>query len=272
VLLPIFAALNVNIVPLNAQLDDSRVSVRWDERERWLHQLSKIVSVLETDFGVQLDARGEKLLIVTDRGALVPNDIAALMMVELALRANEVRAKPVAYPKIAVPVNQTLRFEELARSHQAGIIRTKVNQYALMQAATHPDVILAADGKGSFIFPGFQPVVDGLIALAKLLEFIALLDTTVSQAVANLPSFSVAHGYVSCGWEKKGQIMRLLNDQFKEMQSQDGLKVFFGEHTWVLIRPDPYQPGFKVSAEALTLPQAEHLVREYQELVKSLED
>ena len=274
VLLPIFARLNVKVVPLNAQLDDSKVSVRWEERQRWLHQLSKIVNVLETDFGVQLDAKGEQLLIVTERGALVPNDIAALMMVELALRANKVKAQPVSRPRIAVPVNQTDRFEELTLVHGAEVIRTKVNQYDLMQAAAAPRVILAADGKGHFIFPQFQPVVDGLMALAGLLEFMALLDTSISSAVAALPPFHVAHGYVSCGWEKKGQIMRLVNERFKDSHRQglDGLKVFFENRRWVLVRPDPYQPGFQISAEAGSLPQAEQMVREYRELIRSLEE
>lgn len=274
VLLPIFTRLNVKVVPLNAQLDDSKVSVRWDERQRWLHQLSKIVSVLETDLGVQLDAKGEQLLIVTERGALVPNDIAALMMAELALRANQMKARPVVQPRIAVPVNQTVRFEEVARAYGAEIIWTKVNQYELMQAAAGARVILAADGKGHFIFPEFQPVVDGLMALARLLEFMALLDTSISEAVAGLPSFYVAHSYVSCGWERKGQIMRLVNDRFKDSHRQalDGLKVFFEDGRWVLIRPDPYQPGFQISAEAGSLPQAEQMVREYRELIRSLED
>jgi mannose-1-phosphate guanylyltransferase/phosphomannomutase len=223
---------------------------------------------------VQLDARGEQLLVVTERGALVPNDIAALMMAELALRANEVRTQPVAQPRIAVPVNQTVRFEDLAQAHGAEIIRTKVNQYDLMQAADRPRVILATDGKGHFIFPQFQPVIDGMMALARLLEFIALLDTSISTVVAGLPSFHVAHGYMSCGWEKKGQIMRLVNDRFKDSHRQglDGLKVFFDDHRWVLVRPDPYQPGFQISAEAGSLLQAEQTVREYRELIRALED
>jgi len=265
----IFAKLNIQVIPLNAHIDKIE---KPHSRERWLQQLSKIVRALSTDFGAQLDTNGEKIHLITDRGALIPNDLATLMLADLALRANE-HTGAVTQPKIVVPVNQTRRFDELAQRYHAQIIRTKSDLYALMRATLEPNVILAADGEGRFIFPAFQPVVDGMMALVKLIEFMALLGTKISQSIANLAPFHITCNYVECPWDKKGQVMRLLNHKFDSIshENMDGLKIFPNTDSWVLIRPDPYQPRFEIYAEAATTLKAQHLVNEYQDLVKSFE-
>jgi len=41
-----------------------------------------------------------------------------------------------------------------------------------MVAANNSEVIMAGDGNGAFIWPEFQPVVDGMMTVAKLLEYL----------------------------------------------------------------------------------------------------
>ncbi len=271
VMTQILSKIKVTTIPLNAHTNSSKAE-KAPSKENWLQQLSKIVKVVGTDLGVQLDVNGERLRLITDRGALVPDNLATLMITDLALRAND-QTHAIECPKIVVPVNQTQRFEKLAKLHHAEIVRTKFDLYALMKTSLEPNVILAADGEGRFIFPAFQPAIDGMMALAKLLEFMALLNTKVSQALNNLSPFHTYSAFVECPWDKKGQVMRLLNNKFSGSSSEnmDGLKIFSNPTTWVLIRPDPYLPQFEICAEAATTLQAQHLVNEYQDLVKSFE-
>ena len=50
----------------------------------------------------------------------------------------------------------------------------------MMEAAASDGVSLAGDGNGNFIFPALHPAVDGLFALGKLLELLALQHSRLS--------------------------------------------------------------------------------------------
>jgi mannose-1-phosphate guanylyltransferase/phosphomannomutase len=133
---------------------------------------------------------------------------------------------------------------------------------------------MATDGTGNFVFPGFQPVIDGLMATAKLLEFLATQKTTLADVVAGLPTFHMSQREVSCPWEAKGTVMRLLNQQYKDRRAEliDGIKILLGEGEWVLILPDPDYPKFHVYAEARSDNEARDLVDRYVRIVEGLQE
>ena len=117
--------------------------------------------------------------------------------------------------------------------------RTAVDLQALMSAATEPDVVMATDGSGNFVFPALYPGIDGLFAVGKLLELLAQQHTTLSQVITDLPPFYVATGHVDGAWETKGRVMRCLIEQFSKLRHEtvDGIKVHLGDHEWVLSGP-----------------------------------
>jgi mannose-1-phosphate guanylyltransferase/phosphomannomutase len=143
---------------------------------------------------------------------------------------------------------------------------------SLMYAASNTDVVMAADGTGIFIFPEFQPVADAMMAMVKLLEYLARHRLHLSEVVAGLPTFEVHATTVPCSWESKGTVMRRLQQEFAEFDVQvvDGIKVFLNEWEWVLARPDPDRPLFHIAAEAQTAARSEDILEEYARLVERL--
>jgi mannose-1-phosphate guanylyltransferase/phosphomannomutase len=172
-----------------------------------------------------------------------------------------------------VPVHMTGVFEQIAAEHQGQVLRCKLDPHDLMDMSAREGVLMAADGAGNFVFPQFQPLIDGLMATVKLLEFLAIEQTALADVVAGLPSFYTHHREVSCPWETKGTVMRLLNQQYKDRRADliDGIKVLLGEGEWVLILPDPDYPKFHVHAEARTDREARDLVDRYVRIVEGLQ-
>jgi len=105
------------------------------------------------------------------------------------------------------------------------------------------------------------------------MEMLAMQRARLSEVVHDLPPFYIARGRVSCPWEAKGAVMRLLNDQYKNAiwERLDGFKIYLSEHEWVLVRPDPDQPLFHVVAEGSSMQQAEDLVDKYRHIVEGLQ-
>jgi mannose-1-phosphate guanylyltransferase/phosphomannomutase len=210
---------------------------------------------------------GEKIFLVNDRGELLRNTTAAAAMVELTLRA-----MPGA--TIAVPVRMPNVFEQIAARHNGQVIRTKVDAHALTKTACEAAVAMATDGSGSFIFPQFQCASDGLMAIAKLLEFLATQHTTLSEVVRSLPTFEVAQERAPCPWENKGTVMRRLIEyaQHNPVETVDGVKIRLNEAEWVLVLPDPDSPQFQIFAESTSRAQASALAQKYADLVKQLQE
>ncbi len=263
----ILSTLNCNVVALNANIDEAHMAIQPHEFQAALDRLGLIVSALNTHVGVRLDVGGEKIFLVDDQGKRLRNTTAAAAMAKLALRA-------MPGGTIAVPVTMPDLFEQIAAQHSGHVIRTKVDSHTLTKVACEASVIMAADGSGSFIFPQFQCASDGLMAIAKLLEFLATQETSLSDVIAALPSFQVAHERILCPWDAKGTVMRRLNElgQHGQVDTTDGVKVRLNETEWVLVLPDPDRPLFQIYAESVSPARAKALTEQYVELVKKLQE
>jgi len=266
ILPPLLNKLGCRIVALNASLDETKMSIPPQEFQDSLQQLAVICGALETAMGVRLDVGGERVFVVNDRGGIVSGTLLCAAMAAMALKAHRGGT-------IAVPVSMPNMFEAIAERYGGKTLRTKVSLQALMQAANRPDVIMASDGIATFIWPGFQPVADGMMTVAKLLEFLATQDTTLSEAVAAVPPYHMANGEVGCPWERKGTVMRLLNQQYKERLGEqiDGVKINLGNDEWVLVLPDADEPLFHIYAQARSSEQARELVAKYERIVRGLQ-
>ncbi len=265
VLPDIFQALNVDTTPLGARVDPTYISLEHEVFENERTRLAVIVQALNSDFGVRLDVGGEKIFLADDRGQLVPDMVACAAMVELALRQSPGGV-------VAVPVTLSSMFERIARRHRGSILRTPVDVAMLMQAAHNANVLMAADGAGAFIFPDFMPAVDGMMAIARLLQMLAQQRVSLSELIDSLPEFHMADTTVDCSWENKATTMRRLQQHFAnaDVQVTDGIKVFLNADEWILARPDPDNALFHVNAEAATAERANALVTEYAQVVASM--
>jgi mannose-1-phosphate guanylyltransferase/phosphomannomutase len=265
VLPDIFQALDVSTTPLGARVDPAYISLEQEIFQDELRRLAVIVQALGSDFGVRLDVGGEKIFLADDRGQLVPDAVACAAMVELALRS-----KPGGV--VAVPVNLSSIFERIARQHRGSVLRTPVDVASLMQAAHNADVLMAADGAGAFVFPDFQPVADGMMAVARLLQMLAQQRMRLSDLIDSLPPFHIESTTVDCSWESKATVMRRLQQHFAraDVQVTDGIKVFLSDAEWVLARPDPDRAFFHVTAEASTSERASELAAGHSRLVADL--
>jgi len=265
VLADILNKLNVEVVPLNARMDESKLAVLMDDFQAHLRQLAAIVTAVDADLGLMLDVAGEKLFLVDEKGNILDDLLAASVIMELALYRHPDRS-------VAVPIRLPSAFKTIAEWHNGGLIRTKSNLHNLMLAANSEHVLLALDGTGNFIFPDFQPAVDGMMAAVRLLEYIAHRGMTLSQVVDYLPRSYVAHDRVACGWEDKGRVMRLLNRRYAkaDMDITDGIRIALSDTQWVHISPSSERPFFEIIAEAEDDAKAGALLQEYAEVIRAL--
>jgi mannose-1-phosphate guanylyltransferase/phosphomannomutase len=260
-------------VALSAGVEDNRLTQAKGDPVETLRQLQAITAALPTELGVGMEMSGERVSLVDGQGRAVPPMTALAAVASLVLQSESENTERNGTPfVVAVPVTAPSILETIAERFGGQILRTKANSQAIMVAATGENVVLAGDGEGGLIFPRFHPSFDGMFAVAKILELLAVQGTSFGAVVSSLPRYYQSTTSVTCAWEVKGKVMRMLNENFRSQRGRhvDGIRIELGED-WVLVLPDADRPLFHIVAEARSEQAAKSLAEEYALVVNGLQ-
>jgi mannose-1-phosphate guanylyltransferase/phosphomannomutase len=264
----IFGKLGVEVIALNSYLNPQKVSISMEERKKYLEQLSDIVTTLNADAGFMIDNSAERLYIVDEKGKIMPNDFAQVLVAFMAMKTNSCKRNA-----IAVPVNTSGVIEELASVCGVKVIRTPTLPKNMMKYAHSPDIIFAGNTMGGYIFPEFQCAFDALYSIGKIIEMISVMDMRLSRIAREIPSFEVIHERIPCPWDKKGLVMRRAIEHAagKRHELIDGVKIYLGdgELDWVLMLPDAEESCFHLWAETAARGRARKVAEEYIQKIKN---
>ena len=257
----VLGALGVDVISLNAYLDESRISKTTEEFQRSLSQLSNIGRTLGADLGVLMDTGAEKVFLVDEKGEILPGDLALALVSLLVMRT-----QPAG--RIVVPVTASSTLDRLAEEHGFTLTRSRGTPRALTEAALGEDVVLVGEEQGGFIFPRFQPAFDGMAAVVRILEMMARLDVRLHQLTRAVPESHVARLEVPCPNERKGTVMRRLMEATKgeDVELIEGVRVRRPDE-WVAAIPDADRACFHVVAEASDRERARALTEEFRDRI-----
>jgi len=259
----LLAKFGCDAVVLNASLNQMSLSA--EEREGLLTQLGQVVEALKANFGVQVSANGEQLILVDESGMPVRGETLTALMVSVML---------TAHPRssVVVPVHTSSAVEQIARRHDGRVIRTKANPAALMEASqTNPNVVLGGSEEMGFIFPQLHPGFDAMFCIAKLIEMLTIQERSLGQIKSELPRVCHKTYTMRCPWTVKGALMRHLVETHgnEDLELIDGVKIV-DRHTdsWVLILPDAGEPLVHVFANSDDRNWVDENLRKYRTYVQ----
>ena len=250
-------------VVLNASLNTTAIS--GDEREALLTQLGHVVEALKANFGVQVSANGEQLILVDESGMPIRGEMLTALMVDMVLTANP-------RGSVVVPVHASSAVEQIARRHDGKVIRTKANPTALMEATQkNPNVVLGGSGDTGFIFPDLHPGFDAMYCIAKLVEMLTIQERSLVSVRAELPRLMHKNYTIRCPWTAKGALMRYLVETHpaQNLELIDGVKICQPyEDNWVLVLPDASEPIVHLYVNSNDREWADKALREYRARVQ----
>jgi mannose-1-phosphate guanylyltransferase/phosphomannomutase len=255
--------LGISSVPIRGVVSEN-VGVRsLEDFEQQKRELATITSTLRASCGVLIDAGGEKVFVADDRGRIVDDRHFVSVYASLAARHGK--------GTVAVPGFAPASVERLVTEAGGRLVRVRSSAEAQMSYAAREKPLLVADGLGGFIFPAFHPWFDGLFAVVRLLELLALGGRPLSAIVDEIPEAHIARLKVECPWDAKGRVMRLLAQEPATGRTRqiDGVKHAYGNE-WVLVLPDVDQPLFTVWAEAADDGRAWALAHQYADRVGAM--
>ncbi|MBD2384395.1 mannose-1-phosphate guanyltransferase [Cylindrospermum sp. FACHB-282] len=251
-------------VVLNASLN--KTSMTTTNREGLLTQLGHVVEALKANFGVQVSANGEQLILVDESGYPIRGEILTALMVDMMLTAN---------PRgtVVVPVHASSAVEQVARRHDGKVIRTKANPTALMEASQkYPNVVLGGSGDTGFIFPHLHPGFDSMFCIAKLIEMLTIQERSLAAVRSELPRVLYKTYTVRCPWTAKGSLMRYLVETHpaQNLELIDGVKICQPyDDSWLLVLPDASEPLVHLYANSNDRDWVDETLRNYRSRVQT---
>ncbi|MFI0352078.1 sugar phosphate nucleotidyltransferase [Actinomadura sp. 9N407] len=266
VLPTLLGRVGVDVLTRNNRLDEANPTETLAERMRDLQRLGELVSSSRAAFGVRFDPVGERISLVDESGALIGDDRALLVMLDLV--AAERRGG-----RVALPVTTTRVAEQVCRFHGVQVEWTSTSQDVLTKAAGRPEVIFAGDGRGGFLMPEFSRTVDGIAAFVRLVGLVARTRLTLSQIDRRIPEAHLLRRSVPTPWAAKGGVMRHVVEAAgdRTIDTTDGVRVVEEDGSWVLVLPDPSEAVTHLWAEALDSDAAQELLQEWAAVVERAE-
>ena len=266
VLPALLGRLGVEVLTVNNRLDEASPTENLSVHLRDLDRLGKLVSSARAAFGVRFDHVGERLSLVDERGELIDDDRALLVMLDL------VAAERGRGSRLAVPVTTTRVAERVTRFHGAEVAWTTTSPDDLSRVATEPGVVFAGDGRGGFVMPEFSPALDGLAAFVRLVGLVARTRLTLSEIDERIPQAHVVRRSVPTPWAVKGTVMRTVVEAAGErlVDTTDGVRVVEPDGRWVLVLPDPAQAITHLWAEGPDAASASDLLTVWGDLVEAV--
>ncbi len=251
-------------VVLNASLNKTAVSST--DREALLSQLGQVVEALKANFGVQVSANGEQLILVDESGIPIRGEMLTALMVDMILTSN---------PRgtVVVPVHASSAVEQIARRHDGKVIRTKANPTALMETSYKTaNVVLGGSADTGFIFPQLHPGFDAMFCIAKLIEMLTIQERSLAAVRAELPRVVHRSHTVRCPWTAKGALMRHLVETHpaQNIELIDGVKICQPhDDSWILILPDASEPLVHLYANSHDRDWVDETLRQYRARVQA---
>ncbi len=267
VLPSLLGRVGVDVLTVNARLDDASPTETLAERRRDLQRLSELVSSSRAAFGVRFDPVGERIALVDEMGQLIGEERALLVVLDLV--AAERRGG-----QVALPVTTTRVAEQVCRFHGVQVQWTPTALDALTSAAAGTDMIFAGDGRGGFVVPEFSPAIDGLAAFMRLLGLVARTRLSLSQIDARIPVARLLKRTVPTRWAAKGAVMRSVieaveaSTETHRIDTTDGVRVTHDDGSWVLILPAATEPVTDLWAEAQDVDTAQSLIERWARVVE----
>jgi mannose-1-phosphate guanylyltransferase/phosphomannomutase len=263
----ILGQLGCQVISLNAYLEPTKLTRSDEEFKKAVDELSQIVTSIRCDVGFMLNPGAERIWLIDERGKLLSDNRLLSIVTKLFLTANATKVK-----KIAVPISASLEVDLIASEYGVEVVRTKNSHYGMMEAVLKdPEIKFVGGTKGGYIFPEFLFASDGMFAISKILELMALTELKIGEIEEKLPKLCLKRLSIPCPRDLKGKVMRyatLESEKFKR-QLIDGVKIFFDDLTWILILPDRQRSEVHLFVESNDEKMVDKLIAEYSEKVKS---
>ncbi len=254
--------LGCSVSTVNADID-GRFSGRESEpRPDNLDGLRALVEASGADVGVAFDGDGDRAIFVDERGEVHWGDRSFALVARDFLARNPGEA-------VVTPVSSSRVVEDVVGAAGGRVVWTRVGSVIVSRTMMEKGIRLSGEENGGVFYGPHQPVRDGAMTMALVLEIMAKEGRPLSELLGELPRYAQMKEKVACPESLKQRALEALRGavEASRVETIDGLKLWYSDGSWILIRPSGTEPVFRLYAEAESPDRVAALVEKHKRLV-----
>ncbi|MGB9740918.1 MAG: phosphoglucosamine mutase [Candidatus Bathyarchaeia archaeon] len=259
--------LGCKVTTVNGDIDGTFPGRPPEPRLENLGELTLTVKAVGADLGVALDGDADRSIFVDESGEAHWGDKTFALVEKHFLKNNPGE-------KIVTPVSSSTLIKDVADAYGGELVLTKVGSVTVSQTMKKLEAKLGGEENGGIFYGPHQPVRDGAMATALILNIMAETEEKLSKLLGELPQYYIEKGKVECPENLKAKTLEKLIAQAEglNINTIDGIKIWFEDKSAILVRPSGTEPIYRLYAEAKNRKRAVELVNEYASKLKKIID
>jgi len=220
-------------------------------------RLAREVLLKKADFGIGFDVDGDRVVFIDESGQFIPGDFTCALL-----------AKHSPSSVIVTPVSTSSVIDRIGKR----VFRTPVGSTNVAAKMKEVGSTFGFEANGGAINSEIHFGRDGGTTAIKILNLLKTLNLPLSEALAELPQFSIFRDKVDCPFALYSKIYSRAEEIYtgKKIDKMDGIKIWLDADAWLLFRGSGNAPEFRVFAESPDLNRTQKLGQEGLALVKSV--
>ena len=257
-------SLGCKLITINSVVDGNFPGRGPEPTPNTLKDLSAAVKSVGADLGVAYDGDGDRSIFCDENGRVLWGDQTGCFVADFVLGKHRGGT-------VVTSVASSQAIEAGARKHGAKVLRTRVGSVEIARTILERGAVFGFEENGGCLYQPHIAVRDGGMATALMLECLAGRGMSFSKALAFVvPRYYQAKTKVEVGRRSVDAVMRAVERQATgKLERTDGIKLWTGEHSWVLIRPSGTEPIIRIFGEAESQEAADLLVKKFEKIARS---
>ena len=215
--------------------------------------LSELIEKVKSDgnaIGLANDGDSDRFGVINENGEYVsPNEIIAILLLHLVGEKNMEGC-------LVKTVGASLLLNKVADLLNVPVVETAVGFKHVGQAMRENDCIIGGEESGGLSIKGHIPEKDGLLANLLILEAMAYSGKSLvdlQKEIKALIGCSFVNDRIDLKLDSREKIKTILDriSTFSDEKNLiDGVKIYFGDSSWVLARPSGTEPLLRIYFES----------------------
>ena len=240
-----------------------------EPKPKFLTELIERVKSNGNAVGFANDGDSDRFGVINEKGEYVtPNEIIAILLLHLAGEKNMEGC-------LVKTVGASLLLNKVADLLNVPVVETAVGFKHVGQAMRDNDCIIGGEESGGLSIKGHIPEKDGILANLLVLEAMAYSGKSLvdlQKEIKALAGCSFVNDRIDLKLESRDKIKPVLDTVATLSDNKnliDGVKVYFGDSSWVLARPSGTEPLLRIYFESDT---EENLKKLEKDIMSKIDD
>lgn len=225
-------------------------------------QLCDAVRKHKAAVGFAQDPDADRLVIVDENGNFIGEEYTLALGTAWVLQKRK--------GKVATNLVTSRMMDDVVAAAGCQLVRSPTGEANVAEAMAREGCIFGGEGNGGVMDPRVVPVRDSLVGIAMILQYMAATGKTISQLVAEIPSYVFLKTKFPCPAGVAPEVAQATKAAFASTQGaafneEDGLRIDLPQG-WLSVRASNTEPIMRIVAEARDEETASGLIAQARQI------